>query len=872
MAELTPMKRQYQEIKQQHTDCLLFFRLGDFYEMFNEDAVTASRELDLALTTRDRNIEDPDERTPMCGVPYHSAEGYIAKLIQKGYKVAICEQMEDPALAKGLVQRDVIRIITPGTVTDSAMLQEERSNYICAIDLAGDAAGIAFCELSTGEFCCAAFPKKGEEHVRNELARFQPREAVLSSAAAENADITAFLREQLSAMPEVGAASFEFMPCAARVCEQFGLADIDEAGLSDGSSAVCACGALLQYLQETQKFDLSHINRLDVFFGGRYMELDYTARRSLELTESLSTGEKKGSLLWVLDKTGTAMGSRMLRSWVERPLLSVAAIRRRLNAVQELTQNSVVRAELMRAMRDISDMQRLVSRTVYGSAGGRDLRMLANCMAVLPRLQELLKDVQSPALREIAGMDLLADIREEIDRAVCDDPPFSVREGGIIRDGFSAELDELRQLRDHGAERIAALEERERQETGIKKLKIGYNRVFGYYIDVPKSAGTEHVPEHYIRKQTLVSNERYFTPELKELENSLLTARDRIQSLEYDFFCTVRDSVAANVTRIQQTAEFVAMLDCLCAFAEVAVRNRYTMPEVDTTRELTIMEGRHPVVEQTLKDVRFVPNDTRLNTGRDRLAIVTGPNMAGKSTYMRQTALIVLMAQMGSFVPAKSATVGVVDRVFTRIGASDDLASGRSTFMVEMSEVANILRNATAASLLILDEIGRGTSTYDGMAIARAVLEYCADKRRLGARTMFATHYHELSVLEGELDGIRNYNITAKKQNGKLIFLRKIVPGAADDSYGIEVAKLAGVPDSVIDRAKHCLQELVESNGLAPAAALSAAPGDDPLSQISFADMQADEIREILVQTDLNTLTPLEAMNLLDKLKRKAMQ
>ena len=839
MVELTPMKRQYQEIKQQHTDCLLFFRLGDFYEMFNEDAVTASRELDLALTTRDRNIEDPDERTPMCGVPYHSAEGYIAKLIQKGYKVAICEQMEDPALAKGLVQRDVIRIITPGTVTDSAMLQEERSNYICAIDLAGDAAGIAFCELSTGEFCCAAFPKKGEEHVRNELARFQPREAVLSLAAAENADITAFLREQLGAMPEIGAASFEFMPCAARVCEQFGFADIDEADLQDGSSAVCACGALLQYLQETQKFDLSHINRLDVFFGGRYMELDYTARRSLELTESLSTGEKKGSLLWVLDKTGTAMGSRMLRSWVERPLLSVAAIRRRLNAVQELTQNSVVRAELMRSLRDISDMQRLVSRTVYGSAGGRDLRMLANCMAILPRLQELLKDGQSPALREIAGMDLLSEIREDIDQAICDDPPFSVREGGIIRDGFSSEL----------AERIAALEERERQETGIKKLKIGYNRVFGYYIDVPKSAGTDNVPEHYIRKQTLVSNERYFTPELKELENSLLTARDRIQSLEYDFFCTVRDSVAGNVTRIQQTAELVATLDCLCAFAEVAVRNRYTMPEVDTTRELTILEGRHPVVEQTLKDVRFVPNDTHLNTGRDRLAIVTGPNMAGKS-----------------------ATIGVVDRVFTRIGASDDLASGRSTFMVEMSEVANILHNATAASLLILDEIGRGTSTYDGMAIARAVLEYCADKRRLGARTMFATHYHELSVLEGELDGIRNYNITAKKQNGKLIFLRKIVPGAADDSYGIEVAKLAGVPDSVIDRAKHCLQELVELNGPAPAAAVPAVIGEDPLSQISFADMQADEIREILIQTDLNTLTPLEAMNLLDRLKRKAMQ
>ena len=876
MAELTPMKRQYQAIKDQYRDCLLFFRLGDFYEMFNEDAVTAARELDLALTTRDRNIEDPDERTPMCGVPYHAAETYIARLIAKGYKVAICEQTEDPALAKGLVQRDVIRIITPGTVTESSMLAEERSNYICAVFLSQGSAGIAFCDVSTGEFCCADFREKGEEHVRNELARFQPREAVLSPEAAENAVIAAFLRDQLNAMPETDSAAFEYMPCAARVCQQFGFSDIDEAGLRDGSAAVCACGALLQYLQETQKFDLSHINRLDVFFGGRYMELDYTARRSLELTESMSSGEKKGSLLWVLDKTGTAMGSRMLRAWVERPLLSVAAIRRRQQAVAELVKDTVCRAELMRNLKEISDMQRLVGRTVYGSAGGRDLRQLANCIAVLPGLQTLLKDVRSAELRDIAAMDLLADVREEIDRAICDEPPFSVREGGIIREGFSQELDELRQLRDHGAERIAALEEQERQNTGIKKLKVGYNRVFGYYIDVPKSAGDRPVPDHYIRKQTLVSNERYFTPELKELENSLLTARDRIQTLEYEYFCAVRDAVAAQVCRIQQTAAQIAALDCFCSLAETAVRSRYTMPEVDASTDLVIREGRHPVVEQTLKDVRFVPNDTVLNTGSDRLAIVTGPNMAGKSTYMRQTALIVLMAQIGSFVPAKSAVIGIVDRVFTRIGASDDLASGRSTFMVEMSEVANILRNATSSSLLILDEIGRGTSTYDGMAIARAILEYCADRRRLGARTMFATHYHELSSLEGELDGIRNYNITAKKQNGKLIFLRKIVPGAADDSYGIEVAKLAGVPDAVIDRAKHCLKELNEAGtpaalSAAPADGLSLRPeGDSSGNQISFADMQADEIRETLRKTDLNVLTPLEAMNLLYELQRKA--
>ena len=878
MAELTPMKRQYQEIKEQYRDCLLFFRLGDFYEMFNEDAVTASRELDLALTTRDRNVEDPEERTPMCGVPYHSAEGYIARLIAKGYKVAICEQTEDPALAKGLVQRDVIRIITPGTVTESSMLQEERSNYICAVYLARGNAGIAFCELSTGEFCCAAFPQRGEEHIRNELARFQPREAVLSPEAAESPVLVSFLQEQLNAMPETDSAVFDYEPCAERVCRQFGFSDIPDSGLPEGSGAVCACGALLQYLEETQKFDLKHLKHLDIFNGGRYMELDYAARRSLELTESMNSGEKKGSLLWVLDKTATAMGSRLLRSWVERPLLSVAAIRRRQLAVQELTQETVIRSELRQAMSEISDMQRLVSRTVTGNAGGRDLRQLCNCIAVLPRLQALLKDVRSAELKDIAAMDLLTDVREEIDRAICDDPPFSVREGGVIRDGFSQELDELRRLRDHGAESIAALEEKERQNTGIRKLKVGYNRVFGYYIDVPRSAGEVQLPETYIRKQTLVSNERYFTPELKELENSLLTARDRIQSLEYDYFCAVRDFVAARVTRIQQTAGLVAALDCFCSLSETAVRNRYTMPEVDASRELVIREGRHPVVEQTLKDVRFVPNDTFLNTGSDRLAIVTGPNMAGKSTYMRQTALIVLMAQIGSFVPAKSAVIGIVDRVFTRIGASDDLASGRSTFMVEMSEVANILRNATPGSLLILDEIGRGTSTYDGMAIARAILEYCADKRRLGARTMFATHYHELSELEGELDGIRNYNITAKKQNGKLIFLRKIVPGAADDSYGIEVAKLAGVPDAVIERAKNCLSELIENRGISDSRDGSSVSGDSrnppvrsDLSQISFSDMQADEIRDILKKTDLNVLTPLEAMNLLYTLQRKAL-
>ena len=864
MAELTPMKKQYREIKQQHQDCLLFFRLGDFYEMFDDDAKTASRELDLALTTRDRNVEDPEERTPMCGVPYHSAEAYIARLIAKGYKVAICEQTEDPALAKGLVQREVIRIITPGTVTESSMLEDGRSNYICSVYLAGGRGGVAFCDISTGEFCCAAFENDAVAHMLNELGRFAPREAVLSPGAREERAIPDFLTQKLDAMLEAADENFDFLPAAARLCRQFGYADIDESGLGEAEAAVCAAGALLSYIADTQKFDLSHISRLDLFYGGRYMELDWTTRRSLELTESLRSGEKRGSLLWVLDRTRTPMGGRMLRSWVERPLLSVVAIKRRLAAVSELYKDNVTRGELIETLRGVSDMQRLVGRAVYGTAGGRDLRALANCAAVLPRLKEQLMGFQCLELRDICAMDALEDVRFAIDRAICDEPPFSVREGGILRAGFSEEVDRLRNVRDNGAQMVTELEARERQRTGIKKLKVGYNKVFGYYIDVPRSAGLENVPEDYIRKQTLVSNERYFTQELKELESTLLNARDRINDLEYEYFCQVRDSVAAQVDRIQATADAVARLDVLCSLAEVAVRNHYSCPEVDASRELHIVEGRHPVVEQTLKDVLFVPNDTYLNDGDDRVAIVTGPNMAGKSTYMRQTALIALMAQMGSFVPAKSATIGVVDRVFTRIGASDDLASGQSTFMVEMNEMANILKHATASSLLILDEIGRGTSTFDGMAIARAVLEYCADKRKLGAKTMFATHYHELSALEGEIAGVRNYNITAKKQGGNLVFLRKIVRGAADDSYGIEVAKLAGLPDTVIQKAKGYLKEL-ETEGIALPAAAAAA--DD---QISFADLGADEVRQTLLGTDLNTLTPLEAMNLLFELQKKA--
>ena len=846
------MKMQYQQIKSKYSDCLLFFRLGDFYEMFDEDARVASRELDLALTTRDRSVADPEQRTPMCGVPYHSSQTYIARLIAKGYKVAICEQIEDPATAKGLVKRDVIRIITPGTVTDAAMLEEGKSNYLGAVYCEAGKCAAAFCDISTGEFCVAAFEGDNLSHVLNELGRFAPRELIMNKGAAETQTIPDFAQKKLGCLLEMGGDDYEYTACAAIVCEQFKLNSVEEAGLGD------------KYIGETQKTDMAHIRRIDLFTGGKYMELDWATRRSLELTESLRTGEKRGSLLWVLDKTKTPMGGRELRAWIERPLLSPIAIKRRLSAVDELFKDNVTRGEIIDTLRGMGDMQRLIGRVVYGTANGRDLLVLRDCAAALPRIVELLGPFKSALLRSIAELDTLDEILMRINWAICDDPPFSVREGGILKPGYSDQVDQLRNIRDNGAQAVAELEAKERVRTGIKKLKIGYNKVFGYFIDVPKSAGEGRIPDNYIRKQTLVSNERYFTPELKELETTLLTASDKIKQLEYDFFMDLCNTIAQQVASVQATAEAVAQLDVLCSFAEVAVRNDYCMPEIDASGELIIRQGRHPVVEQTLSDVAFVPNDTQLNCEGNRVAIVTGPNMAGKSTYMRQTALITLMAQTGSFVPAKSAVIGVVDRVFTRIGASDDLASGQSTFMLEMSEVANILSHATERSLLILDEIGRGTSTYDGMAIARAVLEYCADKKRLGAKTMFATHYHELSALEGSVEGVHNYSISAKKQGDSLVFLRKIVPGSADDSYGIEVAKLAGVPNKVVSMAKTYLKQL-EADAAAPKT-----EKQDESDQISLADAGTDEVGRILRSTDINSLTPLEALNLLSELQQKA--
>ncbi len=853
MAEPTPMKKQYYKVHEQVPDCLLFFRLGDFYEMFDEDAKTASRELDLTLTTRDRG-KPAGEQTPMCGVPYHSSEAYIARLIEKGYKVAICEQLQDPATSSGLVDRGIIRVVTPGTVTETSMLEEGRSNYLSAVWLEGGRGAVAFCDVSTGEFCVADFAQDAAAHIANELARFAPREAVLCSEAAAS-DAISLMLKRLDCLVEPDAGRFQAEDCAARVLERFGeKASADE---------TAAAGALLSYLIETQKCELGHIRRLERFGEGRYMELDWTSRRSLELTENLRTGEKRGSLLWVLDRTQTPMGSRLLRSWVERPLLSPVAIGRRLAAVNELFSDGITRAELILSLHEIGDIQRLIGRCVYGTANGRDMQALANYFAQLPRLCELLGSASAAMLRDVVGMDTLDELQAAIAAAIADEPPFSVREGGVIRDGYHEELDKLRAVRDHGADMVAALEARERERMGVKKLKVGYNRVFGYYIEIPRSAGEVELPAEYIRKQTTTSAERYFTPELKELESTLLNARERINDLEYQLFSALRESVAAQVSRVQASAARVAELDVLCALAEVAFRNNYCMPQVDLSRTIDIRDGRHPVVEAAQKDSLFVPNDSFLNDGDDRVAIVTGPNMAGKSTYMRQTALIVLMAQIGSFVPARSASIGVTDRVFTRIGASDDLASGQSTFMVEMAEMANILRSATAASLLILDEIGRGTSTFDGMAIARAMLEYCADKRTLGARTMFATHYHELSALEGVLPGVKNYNITAKKQSGRLVFLRKIVPGSADDSYGIEVAKLAGVPDGVIRKATEHLKELESAGPQAPRAAAQ----DD--GQMSLMDVAGSELADELRALSVETMTPIEALNTLYRLKQK---
>ena len=858
--ELTPMQRQYQQIKEQNQDCILFFRLGDFYEMFNEDAKLAARELDLTLTSRDRS-KPKEEQTPMCGVPYHSVDSYIARLVQKGYKVAICEQMEDPALAKGLVERDITRIVTPGTVTESCMLDENKNNYMGCVYGEGGKFGLAFCDVSTGAFFATVCADA--QNVASELGRFSPSEVLRYGTGVDCEPIEDALFRRLNCCVDEGKSELFKLEKSEELLERHFGQNLAQLGLAGMPAAIIASGALLQTLLTLQKNDLAHIRQLQYYTTGKFMELDLDARRNLELTETMRSKEKKGTLLWVLDKTHTAMGGRLLRSWLEKPLLDPVEITRRHAAVEDLVDNVILRGELEEALRDVTDLERVMTRIVTGTVNCRDLLGLARGFRALPEVKRQLQGCGAPLLQRLEqAIDPLTDCADLIESTIVDDPPLTVREGGIIRKGADAEADRLRDIMEGGSGTIAAIEASEREKTGIRTLKVGFNRVFGYYIEVSKSF-MDQVPETYIRKQTLANCERYITQELKELENQVLTAKDRLTALEYQIFTRLREHLAQQAARVQLTAQAVAAADVLCSLAAVAVQRGYCRPEITLGREISITDGRHPVVEAVLKDTLFVPNDTNLGSEDNQVAIITGPNMAGKSTYMRQVALIVLMAQMGSFVPARAAKIGLVDRVFTRIGASDDLASGQSTFMVEMAEVATILKYATSRSLLILDEIGRGTSTYDGMAIARAVLEYAANPRRLGAKTLFATHYHELSTMEEKLPNVKNYNIAVKKRGEQMIFLRKIVPGAADDSYGIEVAKLAGIPNVVITRAREILAEL-EAEGSAPAPAAVKEPDD----QVSMMDLTGQQVISALSSITVETLTPIEAMNELYKLKK----
>ena len=869
MAELSPMMQQYFAIKKEYPDAILLFRLGDFYEMFFEDAKVASRELELVLTGRDCGQE---ERAPMCGVPFHSADSYIAKLVSRGYKVAVCEQMEDPKAAKGIVKRDVIRVITAGTVIESSMLDETKNNYLACLYLCDGQMGLCFADVSTGEVQATAFSENLDERAVDELARFSPREVLMNPPAAALSRVREFVGKKLEASVEMlPAEAGDYEQALFAVRAQFGEKQAETLADDAHKSTVFALSAVLAYLREAQKSDLKNIAAVQVYADARQMKLNLTTRRNLELTETMRDREKRGSLLWVLDKTRTAMGKRMLRAWVESPLCDCAAVSRRQNAVEELLGDPVRLDSFTELLSGIYDLERLMTRVVYGTANAKELLSLQSTLEPLPKLREMVGGCRAQLLRDVAAeLDTLSDVRELVMSAISEDAPFSVREGGMIRRGFNAELDELHAVVEGGKGYLGELERSEQEKTGIKKLKVGYNRVFGYYYEVSNSF-KELVPDTYIRKQTLTNCERYITEELKALESKVLGAQERIVSLEYEIFCAVRKKIAAQYERTRRTARAVATLDTLCSLASVAAANRYVRPEVNDSDRIVITEGRHPVIEKMLGGAPFVPNDTHLDCGENRTMILTGPNMAGKSTYMRQVALIVLLAQIGSFVPAKYAEIGVCDSIFTRVGASDDLASGQSTFMVEMREVAEILENATAKSLIILDEIGRGTSTYDGMSIARAVLEYTADRKKLGAKTLFATHYHELTELEDSVPGVKNYNIAVKKHGDEITFLRRIVRGGADGSYGIDVAKLAGVPDTVVRRAKVILKAL-EADGAPAAPRRAAAPAqtEAPAWQTSLSGTAAAEIAEELKTLDVNTLTPIEALTKLYALADRA--
>lgn len=877
--QLSPMMQKYMETKEEYPDCILFYRLGDFYEMFFEDAVTASRELELTLTGKQCGLE---ERAPMCGVPYHAVDSYLNRLVSKGYKVAICEQVEDPKTAKGLVKREVTRVVTPGTNLNAGALDEGKNNYIMCIVYLSDRYGLAIADVTTGDFYTTEVDS--ERKLLDEISKFAPSEIVCNESFFVSGLDLSDLRHRLNiAISSLESWYFDDEMCKRTLSEQFHVASMEGLGMKDYPCGIVSSGALLKYLLETQKTELSHISHIQPYTTGRFMVIDSSTRRNLELVETLREKNKRGSLLWVLDKTKTAMGARTLRSYLEQPLIEKEEITARQAAIREFNQNAISREEIREYLNPVYDLERLIGRIVYKTANPRDFIAFKSSLSMLPYIKNLLQDFQSPLLGEICDeLDPLEDLYELIDRSIIEEPPLAVREGGIIKDGYREEVDKFRQAKTEGKSWLADLETREKEATGIKSLKIRYNKVFGYYLEVTNSF-KDMVPEHYMRKQTLTNAERYITPELKELEDMILGAEEKLIALEYDLFCEIRDQVAGEVLRIQKTAKAVAKLDVFASLALVAERNNYVCPKINEKGVIDIKNGRHPVVEQMIPNEMFIANDTYLDSHKNRVSIITGPNMAGKSTYMRQTALIVLMAQIGSFVPADSANIGIVDRIFTRVGASDDLASGQSTFMVEMTEVANILRNATSDSLIILDEIGRGTSTFDGLSIAWAVVEHVCNPRILGAKTLFATHYHELTELEGTLDGVNNYCIAVNEKGDDIVFLRKIIRGGADKSYGIQVAKLAGVPDPVIDRAKEILQELIDNDISVKAKEIAeeirakskqkVRPkkyDEVDLEQMTLFDtVKNEDIIAELRELDISNLTPMDALNTIYRLQNK---
>lgn len=876
MAELTPMMQQYMKTKEQYKDCILFYRLGDFYEMFFDDAITASRELEITLTGKNCGLE---ERAPMCGVPFHSVDGYLNRLVSKGYKVAICEQMEDPASAKGIVRREVVRIATPGTNLDMQALDESRNNYIMCVVYIADRFGMSVADVTTGEYLVTEIDSG--EKLFDEIYKFMPSELICNEAFYMSGMNLDDMKNRLGiTIYSLDAWYFDDAICSQTLKDHFQVGTLNGLGIADYDCGMIAAGALLGYLKETQKTSLSHMSKLIPYTTGRYMLLDSSTRRNLELCETLREKQKRGSLLWVLDKTKTAMGARTLRKYIEQPLINRKDIEDRLNAVEELKDNAISREEIREYLSPVYDLERLVSRITYKSANPRDMIAFQSSLSMLPHIKYILSEMKSPLLKTLyEQLDTLEDLCSLVQNAICDEPPIAMKEGGIIRDGYHEEVDKLRQAKSSGKDWLARLEAQEREKTGIKNLRIRYNKVFGYYLEVTNSF-KNLVPDYYTRKQTLANAERYIIPELKELEDTILGAEDKLYALEYELFCDIRERIAGEVIRIQATASAIAQIDTFASLALVAEQNRYVRPKINEKGVIDIRDGRHPVVEKMIPNDMFITNDTYLNDKKNRISIITGPNMAGKSTYMRQTALIVLMAQIGSFVPADSANIGLVDRIFTRVGASDDLASGQSTFMVEMTEVANILRNATSKSLLILDEIGRGTSTFDGLSIAWAVIEHISNSKLLGAKTLFATHYHELTELEGKIDNVNNYCIAVKEKGDDIIFLRKIVKGGADKSYGIQVARLAGVPESVTNRAKEIVEELVDADitgrikdiavqGHAPKIRTKKYDEVD-LAQMSLFDtVKDDDVLEEIKALDVSNLTPIDALNTLYQLQNK---